>query len=268
MTIRYIDVGPRDGEPVVLIHGGFNSIEGNWLDTGVIDALDDDHRVIALDLRGHGKSEKPRDPAQYGAEMAADVVRLLDHLGIETAHVAGYSMGGHITFKLVADHPDRIRSAMPCGDGGRPATDAFAEALRRTIATLEASGSIRPVLDYFVTPDSMSEEEVAAIDAALRDANDSGALAAMLRNWHGMDADPAKLAANRVPCLAVIGEGDPLRADLEATAERMPNLRVAIMRGHDHMTAFQHPGIADAIKSFVREHGSDTARDASGRSHR
>jgi pimeloyl-ACP methyl ester carboxylesterase len=264
VTIRYIDVGPRDGEPIVLVHGGFDSVEGSWLGTGVIDALDDELRVIALDLRGHGRSDKPRDPAQYGAEMAADVIRLLDHADIERAHVVGYSMGGHIVFKLVADHPERLRSAMPCGDGGRPATGAFAEALRRTVGTLEASGSIRPVLDYFVTPGSMSAEEVAAIDAALRDANDSAALAAMLRNWQGMDADPAKLAASRVPCLAVIGELDPLRADLEATAERMPNLRVEIMRGHDHMTAFRDPGIADTIRAFVGAHAVVEERSSAG----
>jgi pimeloyl-ACP methyl ester carboxylesterase len=265
VRIRYIDVGPRGAEPIVLIHGGFNSVEGNWLDTGVIDALDDDYRVIALDLRGHGKSEKRHDPAQYGAEFAADVIRLMNHLGIEKAHIAGYSMGGHITFKLVADHPERIRSAMPCGDGGRPASGAFAAALRDTIATLETSGSIRPVLDYFVTPGSMSQEEIAAIDASLRDANDPGAMAAMLRNWHGMDADPTKLAASRVPCLAIIGERDPLRADLESTARRMPNLRVEIMRGHDHMTAFQDPGFAAAIGAFVGVHSPvkrQTGKDA------
>jgi pimeloyl-ACP methyl ester carboxylesterase/diadenosine tetraphosphate (Ap4A) HIT family hydrolase len=260
VTIRYIDVGPRDGEPVVLIHGAFNSVEGHWSETGVIDALDDDYRVIALDLRGHGKSEKPHDPAQYGAEFASDVIRLLDHLSIEKAHIAGYSMGGHITFKLVADHPERLRSAMPCGDGGRAASGAFADAVHRTIASLDAPGSMRPLLDYFVTPGSMTAEQVDALDATICAANDNGAMAAMLRNWQGMDTEPAKLAANRVPCLAVIGQGDPLRADLQATAERMPNLRVEIMRGHDHMTAFQDPGMAAAIKAFVGAHASVDAR--------
>ncbi len=49
-----------------------------------------------------------------------DIIRLLDHLGIEKAHVVGYSMGGRITFKLVADHPERVISAMPNGTDGEP----------------------------------------------------------------------------------------------------------------------------------------------------
>ena len=58
VRIRYIDRGPRDGEPIVLIHGFTQSIETAWGETGVLDALDDDYRVIALDCRGHGKSDK------------------------------------------------------------------------------------------------------------------------------------------------------------------------------------------------------------------
>ena len=52
------------------------------------------YRVIALDCRGHGQSGKPQDPGQYGLEMVRDVVRLLDHLNVERAHVVGYAMGG------------------------------------------------------------------------------------------------------------------------------------------------------------------------------
>ena len=97
VKIRYIDQGPRDGEPVVLIHGGFMNAETMWAEPGVIEALDDAFRVIALDLRGHGKSDKPHDPRQYGNPFVEDIVRLLDHLDIEKAHVVAYSMGGRIT---------------------------------------------------------------------------------------------------------------------------------------------------------------------------
>ena len=61
VKIRFVDQGPRDGESVVLIHGGFNNIEAQWVEPGVIDALDDVYRVIAMDLRGHGKSGNPED---------------------------------------------------------------------------------------------------------------------------------------------------------------------------------------------------------------
>ena len=80
VTIRYVDVGR--GEPVVLVHGFSSSVEGNWGAPGVIAALEKDFRVVALDCRGHGKSDKPHDAAAYGNEMVEDVARLLDHLGI------------------------------------------------------------------------------------------------------------------------------------------------------------------------------------------
>ena len=144
VKIRYIDVGPRDGEPVVLIHGFTQRIGTAWKQTGVIDALGDVFRIIALDCRGHGKSDTPHVPDIYGSAMAADVVRLLDHLDLDT-----------------------------------------------------------------------------------------DALVAVMRGWRGLAPDPAKLAANRVPCLALIGDGDPLRVGLEETAASMPHLQVEVLQDHD-----------------------------------
>src|SRR5262245_26749067 len=79
VKIRYIDVG--HGEPVVLVHGFSSSIEANWAATGIIDRLAKDFRVIALDCRGHGKSDKPHDASAYGSAMVEDLANLLDHLG-------------------------------------------------------------------------------------------------------------------------------------------------------------------------------------------
>lgn len=103
VRIRYVEEGR--GEPVVLVHGYTSDIEGQWIETGVSPALSRHHRVIAFDARGHGKSGKPHDPRAYGPEMARDVVRLLDHLGIAKAHVVGYSMGAHIVAQLLTLHP-------------------------------------------------------------------------------------------------------------------------------------------------------------------
>jgi pimeloyl-ACP methyl ester carboxylesterase len=103
--IRYVDQGT--GEPVVLVHGYTSVIERAWIETGVFPNLAKDYRVIALDLRGHGKSDKPHDPKAY-AELGQDVVRLLDHLNIARAHIVGYSLGGVITAKLLTTNPDRF----------------------------------------------------------------------------------------------------------------------------------------------------------------
>ena len=105
------------GQPVVLIHGAFSSADMNWRLPGTIKALAAHYQVIALDARGHGHSDKPAREEDYGVEMAEDVIRLLDHLKIEKAHIVGYSMGGMIAMKVVTKHPDRARSLTLGGMG-------------------------------------------------------------------------------------------------------------------------------------------------------
>jgi pimeloyl-ACP methyl ester carboxylesterase len=77
----------------------------------------DDLRYIALDLRGHGDSGKPEDADAGGFEMVEDVVRLMGHLGIEDAHVAGCSVGAKNAPRLAAEHPERLRSLVVAGSG-------------------------------------------------------------------------------------------------------------------------------------------------------
>ena len=112
VKIRYVTEGK--GEPVVLIHGwmGDSSMWGADLFGNTKLKPAEGFQVIALDCRGHGKSDKPHDAAQYGPEMAADVVRLLDHLKIEKAHLIGYSSGTFIASKVVATHPERVLSVV------------------------------------------------------------------------------------------------------------------------------------------------------------
>jgi pimeloyl-ACP methyl ester carboxylesterase len=105
------------GEPVVLIHGWLASAGLNWELPGISTALAKDFRVIEMDVRGHGLSDKPKKAELYGNELVEDVVRLLDHLKIKKAHIVGYSMGGIIAGKLMVKHPDRVRSVTLGGMG-------------------------------------------------------------------------------------------------------------------------------------------------------
>src|SRR5262249_46393948 len=100
------------------IHGFTANVEMNWKVPGIIQGLAKNYQVIALDNRGHGKSDKPHDPKQYGREMVEDAVRLLDHLKIHKAHIVGYSMGAGITAKFLATHPERFLTATLGGHAG------------------------------------------------------------------------------------------------------------------------------------------------------
>jgi pimeloyl-ACP methyl ester carboxylesterase len=105
------------GEPVVLIHGWLSAAGINWTLPGTTALLARNYRVISFDVRGHGLSDKPEKAEAYGLQLVEDVVRLLDHLKIKKAHIVGYSMGGIITAKFLAKHPDRALSGTLGGAG-------------------------------------------------------------------------------------------------------------------------------------------------------
>src|SRR5262249_17141165 len=87
VKLHYIVEG--EGEPVVLIHGLSSSARINWQMPGIVSLLSKKYRVIALDMPGHGESDKPANDEAYGSEMVEDVARLLDHLKIQKAHIIG-----------------------------------------------------------------------------------------------------------------------------------------------------------------------------------
>jgi pimeloyl-ACP methyl ester carboxylesterase len=115
VKISYMVQG--QGEPVVLIHGWISSALFNWSFPGTSAALAKNYRVIAMDVRGHGFSDKPTTDEAYGRELVEDVLRLLDHLKIEKAHIAGYSMGGIIAMNFIVKHPDRVLTGTLGGMG-------------------------------------------------------------------------------------------------------------------------------------------------------
>jgi pimeloyl-ACP methyl ester carboxylesterase len=106
VKIAYLVRGKK--EPFVLIHGWLSDVRINWALPGISTQLAEDYQVIALDVRGHGLSDRPTKEEAYGPELVEDVVRLLDHLHIKKAHLVGYSMGGIIAANFLAKHPDRV----------------------------------------------------------------------------------------------------------------------------------------------------------------
>jgi pimeloyl-ACP methyl ester carboxylesterase len=108
------------GEPIVLLHGFASNLQANWVSTGWIESLTPLRQVVALDCRGHGESDRPREPSAYaGDATVGDVIAVLDELGIKQAELFGYSMGGGIALRLLAAHPERFTAAIVGGVGER-----------------------------------------------------------------------------------------------------------------------------------------------------
>jgi pimeloyl-ACP methyl ester carboxylesterase len=251
VKIYYVTEG--EGEPVVLIHG-FTGSNNYWTANGLFKELAKEYRVIAIDCRGHGKSDKPHDPAKYGQEMAADVVRLLDHLKIKQAHVVGYSMGGFITMKLLSEYPDRVLSATVGGAGGSQPVDV---GTREAIAkSLEEGKGLLPLYERLTPPGrpKPTPEQAQAIDRVLLATNDPKALAAVMRGMKALTVPEDKLAANKVPTQCIIGADDPLKTGVDYVKDRMGNLRIIVIPNADHANAASRPEFSQGVKEFLAKH--------------
>jgi len=254
VRIRYIERGI--GEPVVLVHSYAGDLESQWIETGVVDALAQSYRVIAFDVRGHGESDKPHDPAAYGLETAWDIVRLLDHLQIGQAHIVGYSMGAHIISKLLALRPQRFITATLAGASGR--REWTAEDDRR--AEIESNemerGLLNSQLRRLRTPGTPlpGEDEMRSISAKFLEGKDRRALAALRRSNKAQVVSPGEMAAVRVPVLGIVGSNDPYRASFDELRKIMPALQVVVLDGATHITAPVHSEFIPRLLGFLQIH--------------
>jgi pimeloyl-ACP methyl ester carboxylesterase len=234
ISLRYVDHG--DGAPVVLVHGFTGSVEVLWDEPGITAALiDAGYRVIAFDSRGHGKSAKLYDPNAYGIEMVRDIERLLDHLGIDRAHIVGYSMGARLANKFRELNADRILSVTLGGYGWGREFEVAGRGASTPLSGSEVDAWLR------------------AWSVAVAEMNDSAALAAVLPQSVQWKAEEQLLRANTTPTLALIGNEDERLPYAESMTGFMPNLEIKIVSG-THLSAFENPDFAQALLDFLGSH--------------
>jgi pimeloyl-ACP methyl ester carboxylesterase len=250
------------GDPVLLIHGFSVNSQLQWGIPGIVKALARDHQVICLDCRGHGRSGKPHDPAKYGAEMAEDAIRLLDHLEIKAAHLVGYSMGGFIALKLLAKHPERLLSATSGGAGSSEQVDA--DFLDELANALDHGDGITPLIRRLTPPGRLppTKEQLKSINRMLALFNDTRALSAVVRSMKGLTVKAADLQSNHVPTLALVGANDPFKKGVDDLNGHVPNLHVEVIKNADHMDAFLKPEFTRLLLEFLAKNSSSDANKA------
>ncbi|MEU4683249.1 alpha/beta fold hydrolase [Streptomyces xinghaiensis] len=226
--------------PVVLHHGFVADTFVNWVAPGIVGELTArGHRVVGIDARGHGRSGKPHDPAAYGeAVMARDLRGLLDLLGAERVHLAGYSMGAVVSL-LAAAGDERVTRLVVGGVGAGVVEvgglDTRALPTGSVIAALTAED-----------PSTVAAE--AAGFRALADAvgADRAALAAHAAAIHRA---PMPLTEVTASTLVIAGDEDPLAVRPAVLADAIPGARLHTVPG-DHLTAVRDPGFVEAIAGF------------------
>lgn len=243
--IHYLTAGPP-GRPVLLLIHGILQSAARWAETGYLEAFSDHYRVIALDLIGHGASDKPTTSSSYDlAGQVDDVVAVLDREDATTCQVWGYSAGAVLALMLASRHPERVSSAIL---GGIP-LDLPTEARRAVYAPLvEAlrAGDWPRFWDVFVPVGASTR-------ALLEAANDPHAVAA----WMDAAIDSAELVTpDSVPALVYMGEGELFLDDARQTARRI-DADFAVIPGRGHVGAFQDlPAVEPTARAFLQRERS------------
>lgn len=221
-----------DGEPLLLLHGGYCSIE-NLRPLG--DGLADAYRVHAPERVGHGRTADREGPFSYTAGVG-ETLAYLDAVGLESAHVVGFSDGAILGLMLAIEHPTRVRSLVSIS--GNVDTDAFvSDELAAHTMTAEASAQLdREYAD--LSPDGPEHGEAV--------------VAKLTRMWlTEPQITPEALATITAPVLVMAGDHDMVRPDhtLEIV-QAIPGAQLAIVPGAGHLVAHDRPTLVELV---VRE---------------
>lgn len=258
------------GSPLLLLHGFTGSTETL---RGSTERLAVRHRVMAVDLPGHGRSDAPDDVAAYRMEACAQqLAAVLDRLGIERTHLLGYSMGGRVALGFVALQPTRVRSAILVGaSAGLADPEVRAERVRSDEALAQEilTRGLDPFVERWMALPLFrsqwqrlgAEHREAARKQRLR--NRPEGLARALRAC-GSGAQPPlheHLRGIAAPVLLCAGDEDPkfcgIARDLAA---QLPNGRVRVIPRAGHACHLENPpAFADAALSFLREIDAQTS---------
>jgi pimeloyl-ACP methyl ester carboxylesterase len=233
----YFEHEGGDGAPVIL-HDGFADSVEDLRDWALVDALaSEGYRVILADHRGHGRSDKPHEPAAYAVALrVADAVAILDRLGVERAHFVGRSWGGRLCFGIGEHAPGRVHSLVI--GGNQPYAwpeSAITRTVGQALAAARQQGSIEPLVCAFeafwgveftsAQRERLLDNDPVALHAAFTAALAEGAISADLGRW-------------RVPCLIFIGAADRDFLDgARRAAEEIPDAELLVLQAADHYAA-------------------------------
>jgi pimeloyl-ACP methyl ester carboxylesterase len=225
------------GRPVLLIHGLFSNAQTNWIKYGHAARLADvDFRVIMPDLRAHGQSAAPHDPASYPRDiLTQDIAGLITHLALTDFDLAGYSLGARTALRLLAKGVSPRRTIL-CGMGISGMTEA---AIRNDF--------FLGVLDH-LGQHAKGSAEYAAETFLRQSGGDPLALRPLLHSLQSVDR--SAFAEIRSAILVLIGVDDQDSGSARELAKLLPNAQYQEIPGN-HMSAVAKPDLGRAICDYL-----------------
>ncbi len=213
--------------PALIIHHGFSDSLETWYECGYVEPLKHDYRLILIDARGHGDSDKPHDAAAYDMKlMGGDVTAVLDDLHLSTAHYFGYSMGGRIGWNLAKYAPERLHSLVI--GGAHPYEDRM-DGMRQFLQK-----GIKDGREAFVSAIEQSVGSLPPAQKARAQSNDLEALLACAQDRPSLEA---VLPTMTMPCLLFVGETDGRYPQVRACEQQMPDVTFFSLPGLAHPEA-------------------------------
>ncbi len=244
VRIAYVDLAPTGETPknetIVLVHGFASNHAVNWVNTQWTKTLTHaGYRVVALDNRGHGQSEKLYEPAAYSSDvMAEDVRRLMDHLDIPRAAVMGYSMGARISAHLALAHPRRLNALLLGGLGIH-----LVEGVGLPLGIADAMEA--PSLDVLTDPMQRMFRAFAQ-----QTGSDLEALAACIRGSR-QTLSAQQVGRIAVPTLVSVGTTDAVSGSGPELAKLIPDAESFAIEGRDHNLAVGDKSHKQAVLAFL-----------------
>jgi pimeloyl-ACP methyl ester carboxylesterase len=233
-----------EGEPVVLLHGGFVTID-SWAPQRA--ALGARYRLYLPERRGHGRTPDVDGPLSY-AVMAADTIAFMDAVGLPSAHLVGWSDGAIVGLEVALARPELVRSLVLIGtaahlDGWRPEERAEAE----TMTPASLPPFIREAYDR-LSPDGPDHFPIV--------------FERLLAEWRTEPRhELAELGAVSARTLILVGDRDGVTVEHAAAMQRaIPDAQLAVVPGADHFLTFRKPDLANRLLlDFLAERGEAAA---------
>ncbi|AET69514.1 putative hydrolase or acyltransferase of alpha/beta superfamily [Desulfosporosinus orientis DSM 765] len=222
-----------NGDCLVLEHGFLGSIE-DWYEYGYVEALKKNYKLILIDARGHGKSDKPDQAKEYSLYLRSqDVIKVLDAEKIDRCHFMGYSMGGWISFGLMKWFKQRFHSFI-------------LDAIHPYVNDMLSMRNLVRTLDEWAPDHNVSPGKIQRLLA-----NNRQALLAAVEEARTDHSDVLK--SMTLPCLLLAGENDEMYKKIKESSKLFPMLKFVTIPEADHwQSLYKSEFIIPQIEEFLQ----------------